>query len=132
MTMTAAQLRKDYSEFQNPTLYPDPIINEWIAFATLMITPSAQRWGSIFDNGVELFTAHYLVLGRRDAAAAAVGGMPGEVKGPANSKSVDKVSVGYDTQAVIELEAGHWNLTTYGLRFIRMSRMIGTGGIQVC
>jgi hypothetical protein len=45
-------------------------------------------------------------------------------------KTVDKVSVTYDTASAMEEDAGHWNLTVYGTRFIRLARMVGTGGMQ--
>jgi hypothetical protein len=42
------------------------------------------------------------------------------------------VTQAYDTTAGIVPEAGHWNLTTYGMRFIQLVLMFGAGPIQVC
>jgi len=81
--------------------------------------------------GIELITAHQLVLSARDQLAASVGGIPGEVKGPTTSKSVDKVSVGYDASAVTLDDAGFWAMSAYGLRFLTLARMMGAGGLQL-
>jgi hypothetical protein len=128
MTISAAQFRIDYPEFQSVTNYPDSTVNYWLNLAYVMLNPTA--WSSLLDIGVELFTAHNLVIERQNASAALRGGLPGQ-GGLVNSKSVDKVSVGYDTGSQIELEAGHWNLTNYGTRFIRLARMAGAGGVQL-
>jgi hypothetical protein len=74
-----------------------------------------------------LFAAHNLSIGQRDQATAARGGVPGEATGPLNSKSVDKVSAGYDTGATATADAGDWNYTKYGQRLYRMMRAMGTG-----
>ena len=57
--------------------------------------------------------------------------MPGIQTGAISKKAVDKVSMGYDAQAGLELDGGHWNLTEYGTRFLNLARMAGMGGVQV-
>ncbi|MBX9696911.1 MAG: DUF4054 domain-containing protein [Alphaproteobacteria bacterium] len=47
------------------------------------------------------------------------------------SKSVGGVSVGYDSTAQSEKDAGWWNRTTYGQQFIRLVRIFGAGAIQL-
>jgi hypothetical protein len=47
------------------------------------------------------------------------------------SKNVGSVSVSYDTNAGIVKDAGHWNLTAFGTRFIWLANMVGTGGIEI-
>jgi len=137
MTITAAQLRQDYPEFTSTTAYPDSSINYWINMATLML--NTNRWGAasttstlaIYDIGMELFVAHNIVLEAKAQAEAAAGAPPGSSTGPVSSKSVGPVSVSYDTQAGIEKDAGHWNLTIYGTRFIKLAKQFGAGPIQV-
>jgi len=124
-----AQFRSDFPEFSNTTTYPDTSVSLWMTVATSMV--NACRWMELTDIGIELVTAHHLVLEKRDSDAVAAGGTPGEIKGPTTSKSVDKVSVGYDSNAVALSDAGFWNLTTYGVRFLTMARMMGAGGLQV-
>ena len=75
--------------------------------------------------------AHNLALAAGNQLAAMVGGAPGQIKGPVTSKSVDKVSVGYDSGAVALQDGGFFNLTTYGIQFLQLARMVGTGGIQL-
>ncbi|CAJ0719394.1 hypothetical protein LMG6871_02834 [Ralstonia edaphis] len=127
--MTPADFRTDFPEFTDSTKYTDASIQFWMGIAVSFVNP--DRWGVLTDLGVALVTAHHLVLGQRDQAAAAVGGVPGEIKGPTASKSVDKVSVSYDTGAVALSDAGFWNLTTYGVRFMTIARAMGAGGMQL-
>ncbi|CAJ0895973.1 hypothetical protein R77569_04551 [Ralstonia mannitolilytica] len=127
--MTPADFRTIFPEFTDPAKYTDASIEFWMGIAASLVNP--DRWGVLTDQGIALVTAHHLVLAQRDQATAAVGGAPGEVKGPTASKSVDKVSVSYDTGAVALSDAGFWNLTTYGVRFMTIARAMGAGGMQL-
>jgi len=129
MTVTPAQLRSDFPEFANTTTYPDSLVNMWLTVANSLVNPI--RWAELTNLGIELVTCHHLAISARDQLAAAVGGAPGEVKGPTASKSVDKVSVSYDTGAVSLTDAGFWNMTSYGVRFLGLARMMGAGGLQI-
>jgi len=126
---SVAQFRQDFPEFGNTTTYQDASVSFWMTIAVSMVNP--DRWGVLTDQGIELVTAHHLALAKRDQDASAAGGTPGEVKGPTSSKSVDKVSVSYDTGAVTLQDAGFWNLTTYGVRFLTIARAMGAGGLQL-
>lgn len=137
MTVTAASLRVDYPEF---AAAPDPQLNYWLAIAGMLLNKA--RWGqpgpktvspptSMYDVAVELFAAHNTTLEMRALAEAQKGAPPGGATGPISARSVGPLSLSYDTQAAIELDAGHWNLTIYGTRFIRLARMFGAGPIQV-
>jgi hypothetical protein len=44
---------------------------------------------------------------------------------------VDKVSVSFATGESTEKDAGHWNTTIYGTRFIRMAKLMGSGPMQI-
>ncbi|AOZ06705.1 DUF4054 domain-containing protein [Cupriavidus malaysiensis] len=127
--MTPEQFRADFPEFSDTTKYPNTLIQMWLTVATSLVNP--VRWMELTNLGLALVTAHHLVLAQRDGATADVGGTPGEVKGPTSSKSVDKVSVSYDTGAVALSDAGFWNMTSYGIRFLNFARMIGAGGLQL-
>lgn len=129
MTVNAAQFRKDFTAFADTEKYPNSSVDYWISIAGLML--NVDRWSTLLDHGAELFTAHNLVLEAQTNAAAANGAPPGVSQGPISNKSVDKVSVAYDTASAVELNAGHWNLTIYGTRFIRLARQIGAGPVQV-
>lgn len=127
--MDAATFRQDFPEFANVSDYPDAQVNLWLMTGAMLLP--ADRWDELLNIGLELYTAHHLALGRRDQAASDAGGVPGTVNGPQTAKSVDKVSASYDTGAVTLDSAGFWNLTTYGIRLLGLSRMVGAGGIQL-
>jgi len=129
MTVSIAQFRADFPEFSDATVYPDSAFTFWYAIACKLI--DVALWAGLFNIGAELYVAHNLVIEARAAAAAAAGAIPGETVGSLNSKSVDKVSMGYDTSSSVEKDAGHWNLTVYGTRYIRLARMVGVGAVQV-
>jgi len=124
MSVDAAKFRQDFPEFADTTKYPDAMVNFWLGFAVLML--NADRWGAALDYGVELMVAHEVTL-----AAASKAGKPGAILAPQSSKTVDKVSVSYDTSAVKLENAGHWAGTSYGMQFFQMARMMGAGGVQL-
>lgn len=127
--MDAAQFRTDFPEFADTTKYPDSAVNLWLSLGEKTLAP--DRWCDYLDLGLELFIAHNLAIAAGNQLAASVGGAPGQVKGPLTSKSVDKVSAGYDTGAVALQDGGFFNLTTYGIQYLQLARMVGTGGIQL-
>jgi hypothetical protein len=129
MTITAAQFTTDFPEFANPAVYPTGSIQFMLNLAYALL--NASRWAAQLDIGAELFCAHWVTLEAKNQAQANVGGMPGTDIGPANSKSVDKVSIGFDIQAGINPGASHWNLTNFGTRFVWMMRMFGAGPVQI-
>jgi len=129
VTVNVAQFRADFTEFTNATTFPDSGIQFWLTTAYLMLP--ACRWSTLLDLGAELFAAHNVVLEALATRSVATGALPGLQLGVVSGKSVDRVSLSYDAQAGLEIDAGHWNLTTYGTRFIRFARMAGMGAIQV-
>jgi len=125
-------------------LFPDSGIAYWLQIAGLLLNqqryglpaaavtpPTARNPNTMNDIATELFIAHNLALEARARQEAANGGVPGAMTGPVTAKAVDKVSVSYDTGAGIEHEAGHWNLTIYGVRFIELAKLFGMGPITV-
>ncbi len=127
--MTPSQFRQDFPEFTDTAKYPDATVEFWLTVSASLV--NACRWGVLTDQGIELCTAHHLVLGARDEQAANVGGIPGQMTGPLSSKAVDKVSASYDTGAATIDDGGFWNLTTYGVRYLTLAKMMGAGGIQL-
>ena len=129
MTITPTQFRLDFPEFSDQTVYPDSGLNYWINLAYLLLP--ANRWRNVLDVGAELFAAHNLTLEAQAQVAAAKGHPAGTIVGALASQSVSKVSVSYDTSTGIDPSAGHWKLTTFGLRFFELMRMAGAGGLYV-
>lgn len=126
--MDKATFRKNLPEFANSATYTDAAIDFWLGMGVIML--NACRWGAALDYGLMLFTAHNMVLEAQAAASAAKGGIPGTQTGVLSGKALGKASITYDAQAGLLPDAGHWNLTNYGTRFIQMARMIGSGGFQ--
>jgi hypothetical protein len=129
ITITIAQFRIDFPAFADPVKYPDAELTFWLTLGSLLI--NADRWCSVANFGVELYMAHNLALEAMSKKQAAGGGIPGAASGMLNSKSVDKVSAGYDTSSVAEQFGGNYNLTTYGQRLYRLLQQFGAGPIQV-
>lgn len=121
--MDAAQFRADFPEFASQTVYPDSAVTFWITVAGKLLRACA--WADLIDVGTELFVAHNLSL---EKLAAANGGMN---SGVITGKTVDKLSVTYDASVGIVPDAGHWNLTTYGTRFLWLLNMAGMGPTQL-
>ncbi len=125
MAVTVATFRGAFPAFTNATTYPDPQVQMYIDLANQL--QDLNRWGTLFDTGVMLFTAHHLVLDYQSNKAGALGQKPGEIEGPVNSGSVDKVSYGRDPSAAMNPKDGHWNLSTYGIRYAKFIKMLGAG-----
>lgn len=126
--MDPTQLRQDFPEFTDATLYPDSSISFWLGVAAISLPEC--RWGAWWNLGQELFAAHHLVLSAQASEDASLGNTPGEVTGPTTGKSVDKVSVSTDASAVALEDGGFWNMTRYGIQLLQFARMCGSGGIQ--
>ncbi|WAL80960.1 DUF4054 domain-containing protein [Pandoraea sp. XJJ-1] len=127
--MTPTDFRSYFPEFSDTAKYPDSQVEFWMVVAVSLVDP--DRWGVLADQGVCLVTAHHLVVANQDQTVSAAGGIPGEVKGATASKSVDKVSVGYDTKSVTIDGVGFWNMSKYGIRYLTLARMFGAGGLQL-
>lgn len=126
--MDITRFRIDFPEFANVTMFPDAQVTMWGEVAEEFV--SVDKWGIIRPKAVELFAAHSLVLAAQSQSASATGAIPSGNAGAISSKSVGSANVSYDASAM-ELNAGHWNQTTYGRQYIRLARMIGAGCVQL-
>lgn len=123
MALTVEQFRESFPMFSRDT-YADSRVQFWLGVAVLKL-PEA-RWGTLYDHGQGLFTAHNLTLERQASAGDNVGA-PGLV----SSKTVGPVSKSYSQQDVTHAGAGNYNLTYWGREFWSLSQMIGAGGLLV-
>lgn len=127
---TPAEFRVNFPEFASTTVYPDSQLTFWFAVAELLL--SVTRWGDALRSlGMQLFVAHNMVLEQQAQQQAAKGNLPGWQTGAVNSKQVDKVHIGYESSGAMLPDAGHWNLTTYGTRYLYLVNMIGAGPVQI-
>lgn len=127
MVISVAQFRADFSEFGDAAVYPAGDITFWLNTGYLRLPSNV--WKELLDIGVELFVAHNLAIERANKKAALNGGAPGQNVGPLNSKSVSKVSAGYDTAVGAVKDAGNYNLTNFGTRFMELVDIVGAQGI---
>ena len=90
----------------------------------------ACNWGVALDLGAQLYAAHNLVLEGLANAEAANGAPPQMAVGPIITKTVGEVTLTYDTASGVNVEDTHWNMTTYGTRFITFAPQFGAGPRQ--
>jgi hypothetical protein len=126
--VTIAQFRTDHPEFADTTLYPDVVVQGLLDVGSVLVRP--ERWRSLTPFGVELFACHMLAM-QRWAMQGGQGAVPGIAKGLMSSKSVSKVSVGYDFSKTAMDGWGPFNLTLYGQQFAFYAELFGTGGYEV-
>jgi hypothetical protein len=126
--MDIATFRTEFPEF-TLALYPDAQVTFWSNLGELLVNEC--KWDTMKPFGVSLFTAHHLVIAKANLDASTSGSLPGQTSGPTASKAVGSVSISYDTNAGLEKDAGHWNLTSYGKQFIHLLRMFGAGAVQL-
>ena len=126
--MDISQFRTDFPEFGDAAVYPDSRVNLFLTAATNFVDPC--KWDNLTNLGIELWTAHNLVIAQRNTQNAAVGGIPGDAAN-VQSKKVGDVSVSYDNNVAAEQDAGQYNLTTYGKQYINYARMVGAGAVQL-
>lgn len=127
--MDVATFRQQFPEFADTTRYPEPLVAFWLDVVTRMLRP--EVWGELLDVGLALALAHHLVVSSRQLGSAAAGKVPGAVLGAQTSKSVDTVSISYDVAAVTLEGGGFWNMSSYGIQFLGMARLLGAGGVQL-
>lgn len=126
--MDATTFRTNFPEFADVVRYADAQVNFQLGLAAKCL--SVERWDTLLDHGLSLFTAHHLVLARACLDAAAVNGTLGE-SGLVSQESVGEVSMSFDTKSASLENAGHWNQTHYGRQYLQLARMLGVGCIQL-
>jgi Protein of unknown function (DUF4054) len=127
--ITVNNFRDMLPEFSDSSIYHDETIEVWLGLATSLLDP--ERWGTMYGMGIALMTAHEMTLDRQAQIVAQRGGVPGFGLGTVTAKSINGVSVSYNPQISTLTNGGDWNLTIYGIRFLRFARMFGSGGVQI-
>lgn len=127
---TVSDFRRDFPQFDDHVKYPDTQIQFYLNLADVLLSECVTG-KSLFPYFVELFVAHYVTLAAADKRSAKIGGTGGSTNGVQSSKSVDKVSVSYDTRMTLNPDAGFWNNTRFGAEFYQLITMFGAGGRQL-
>ncbi len=140
LLLNSDRFREDFPEFRDFDLYSDASINYWMLIATYRV--GGRRWGggpalvgqplTLMDSAREMFIAHNLVLELQAQQRAARGGPPGVQVGALAGVSGNGAAVSYDVgSTAMDPKAGHWGLTTYGMRYLEMVCMVGADGLQI-
>ncbi|CAJ1307702.1 hypothetical protein JRT83AECX_JRT83AEC_04926 [Escherichia coli] len=125
-----SDFRRDFPQFADPAKYPEAQIQFRLNLADELLSENVTG-KDLFPYFAGLFVAHYMTLWAADSRAMLVGGPGGSTNGVQSSKSVDKVSISYDTSATLNPDAGFWNNTRYGAEFYQLITMFGAGGRQL-
>ena len=130
--MDVAGFREAFPAFTQE-LHPYARVAFHLRVAGLRLSP--ERWGDFLEDGIGLFVAHHLTLeAKTNQATDGTGGMDAAAGTLASeSKTVGPVSKSrsYTNAATADPNAGHWNLTSYGLQFRDLAKLVGMGGIQL-
>jgi hypothetical protein len=122
--LDVATFRLLFSAFADDTVYPDTVVQMWLDLAANFVN---CIWGPTQGFGQGLWAAH-------EMAKMAMAGQPGQslngISGIVSNKSVDSVSVAYDTQTGTIEGAGSYNLTVYGRQYYQLMRVFGLGPFQ--
>lgn len=108
-----------------------------LASTSANITPSGATLSggvngrSLYEIGTELLVCHHLVLERQAGKSARRGAPPGVSRGAISAEGAGGANVNYDSASALLKDAGHYNLTTYGTRYLSLLRLVGAGPIQV-
>lgn len=136
--ITASSFRIDFPAFADTTAYTDATINFWIATGSHLInqnlfgvppTTITNPPTSTYDIMMELFVAHNIIIERMILANPNAGA--GTAFGIVQSKSVDTLSISYDTKIGLDEKAGAYNLTLYGRRFWQLMQIYAKGPIHI-
>lgn len=137
-TLTVDQFRTDFPEF-TADVFPNNTVQMYIDYIIADNNFPIHRWGPWQLYGQELYIAHNLALGNfyggtpgTPGAGIGAGGTPGLFTGIGSSKSVNGVSISYDTNYGMagSGDMGEYAMTLYGRRLWTMMRNAGAGPIQ--
>jgi hypothetical protein len=129
--LTPSDFRKDFPAFSDPTVYTEDALAFWIDVVLYQTPLNPRSWRNSLVLGQELYVAHMLTLERQNERQSQAGQAPLAL-GPATSRSVGGVSVGYDSgSGAYTTDAGFWNMSTYGQRFYYFQNIAGIRPIQL-
>lgn len=129
MIFSVSVFRTQFPEFADTEVYTTSDINLWATIAQAQV--DVCRWKTLWLTGVSLYVAHEITISVKNKQIANFQGTPGTFGGIANTKTVGSGTIGFDSSTSTEKDAGYWNLTTYGKKYIHLARMFGVGAVQL-
>lgn len=116
MIISIEEFLQMFPEFNNLDLYPQSRIRFWLEFSTQLVNEA--RWGSLTKYGICFLAAHQLFISN----------LEGQVLGPSTSQSGEGLSESYGS--LINDDWSHYNLSTYGVQYMQLVKVIGAGPIM--
>ena len=122
-----------YPQFEG--LIPEPVEASFLELANECV--SQDRYGAMWKVAIALFMAHFLTLWLQSAKEP---GTPADevmtaaqAQGVVTSESADGLSYSTDTSMISQDLAGWaaFKLTTFGVQFASMAKLVGKGGMYV-
>lgn len=123
-----------YPQFGNG-LVPEEMLEEWVELARATIPK--KRFNAYWKMAVGLFAAHfaalYLESMRPEGSTASSVLAAAHTAGVVASESADGVSHSMDNSMLTGDLSGWaaWKLTTFGVQFATIAKMVGKGGMYV-
>jgi len=127
--MDIAQFRLDFPEFADEDVYTDSMCGFWAGVGEQINSP--EVFGGAYNQLIELFTAHNLVLQARAIKVSSVGGVPGREGGAITEKTAGSVTQQYDGASAGTPGQGNFNETVYGRQYLYLRKMFWHGAIAV-
>lgn len=124
--MDIATFRAALPEFADTTKYPDALISFWLQIAVNRLNPSI--WGSSLNLGLLWLTAHLVALAKRNETSGSGAGIPGSAS-VMSMKQLGPGQIGYNTTLGAIPGAGAYNLTSYGIEYYTLLRIVGFRGV---
>ena len=114
-------------------LIPTEVMEMYIELAHGAVKQS--RYKGAWKHCMCLFVAHFTTLYMQSMSESNVDAVihAGQTKGLVTSKSVDGVSISYDSSSLLQGldNFASWKLTTYGVQFITFAKTYNKGGMYV-
>ena len=109
----------NFPQFNDLNKYPQRMIDFWWNYSMKQI--NSQRWGRLYNEALQLLTAHNLLLASEQ----------GVMNGLDTGMSVDVESYTVEVNALLIKDGGLFNKTNYGIQYKQLARMIGAGPLQI-
>lgn len=130
---TLSDFYKMYPQFEGKL--DNEIIQMYIDFADSCV--DERRWGTAWKLGMCYFIAHFCSIHLQGtlSAESSAGQVLGvaQSKGLISSKSAGDVSVSYDFGTIMDDLDGwaQWKLTSYGIQFASLGKLMGKGAVYI-
>lgn len=129
---TAESFLALYPQFTG--VIPEEVLKMYVDLGVSCI--NAKRFGKMWKHAVSLFIAHFCTLYMQsmqpEGTAAASVVAAASSAGMVTSESADGVSYSRDGSALSDLSGwAAFKMTTFGVQFATIARMVGRGGMYV-